>query len=157
MQLVLSQRSAIAQESRPVQVSNFGNFETTVSRCSIDRNGTTQSCSRVQLTQRGTSGLRIRFSGPGEEPGSSTRMTFIASHPSGEPALTCNKGDCKPSDSAWSATVISGSTAQFDARGLPDNLPKAWPMRGTCRISKGLIACQSQSRSGWTLSAEARL
>ena len=158
MQLVvLSQRSAMAQAARPVQEPNFGNFETTASHCSMDRNGTVNNCSRIQLTQRGTAGLRIRFSGPGEEPGSSNRMTFIASHPSGDLALACDKGNCKPSGTPWSATVISGSTAQFNARGLPDNLPKAWPMRGTCKISQELIACQSQSRSGWTLSAEARL
>ena len=150
-------RSAAAQTSRPTQDSNFGNFEANVSRCTMNRHGTVQSCSRVQLTQRGPSGLRIRFSGPGEEPGSSTRVTFIASHPSGEPALSCDKGHCKPSIPAWSARVISGSTAQFDVRGLPNNLPKAQSMRGTCRLSEKQISCQSQSRSGWTLSAEARL
>ena len=158
MQLfVLSQSWAKAQAPRPVQEPNFGNFETTVSRCSIVRDGTIQRCSRVQLTQRGSAGLRIRFSGPGEEPGSTTRMTFIARHPAGDLALACDKGDCKPSDSGWSGTVISGSTAQFNARGLPDNLPEAWPMRGTCKISEESFDCRGQSRSGRTLSAVARL
>ena len=150
-------RSATAQASRPPQDSNFGNFDANVSRCTMNRHGTIQNCSRVQLTQRGRAGLRIRFSGPGEEPGTSTRVTFIASHPSGEPALVCDRGSCEPSTQAWSARVISGSTAQFNGRGLPNNLPKAQSMRGTCRVSKDQISCQSQTRNGWTLSAEARL
>ena len=128
-----------------------------MSRCLIDQDGTTQTCSRVQLTQRSGAGLRIRFFSAADKAGTSVRVTFIASHPQGKSALACQDGRCQPSATSWSAKVISGSTAQFDERGLPDTLPEAWPMRGTCRISDALISCESQARNGLTLSAEARL
>ena len=153
----LMQRSASAQPSRPSQSPEFGSFEPPVSRCVIDQDGTIQTCSRVQLTQRSGAALRIRFFGAADKAGTSARVTFIANHPQGETALACKDGRCQPSATPWSASVISGSTTQFDERGLPDMLPEALPMHGTCRISDALISCAAQARNGITLSAEARI
>ena len=136
---------------------DFGRFETSVRDCRTEHDGVRRSCTRLQLMQRGSLGLRIRFSGSGDRPGSSTWLTFVAAQPSsGRQPLTCERGVCQLSPGDWSAKVISGSSAHFDARGLPDTLPRALPMRGICRIQPREIRCKGQATQGISMNAEAR-
>ena len=137
---------------------NYGSYEASVHRCRLDRNGMLRSCNTMQLAQRGDTGLRIRFTGAGKEPGTTIRYTFITKNPEGIKPLKCDQGDCQPLAHPWIAEVISASTAQFNARGLPVSLPQARAMQGDCQLSKRQISCNSRTKDdGLKLSAEAHL
>ena len=149
------QDPAKAEQKRQVS-TDFGTYDAAVQSCNLNDNGVRQPCSRVQLTQRGEEGLRIRFIGAGEQPGTSLRVTFIARQPGKSRLLSCHQALCRPIHGQWSADVISASTTRFNVRGLPDALPRAMPMRGTCELDESLIRCESQGRGGINLSAQAR-
>ena len=136
---------------------DFGSITSTARQCSLARNGSTRRCTAVELSQRGNAGLRIRFMGAGEQPGSSDWITFIARNRRGIRALSCSNGTCEQAVQAWSAEVISVSIARFDGRGLPISLPDTRSMDGECRIEKSMIQCDSRSSNGVSLRAVARL
>tara|TARA_B100002051_G_C16743053_1_gene645587 strand:+ start:5534 stop:6028 length:495 start_codon:yes stop_codon:yes gene_type:complete len=137
--------------------TDFGTFDSSVRRCIVDQGGDIRSCSRIQLTQRGQAGLRIRFLGAGPQQGTSARLTFVAKHPTGNRALTCSRGKCQPLKVNWNATVISASTAIFNDRGLPTTIPHSWRMQGICSINKTAINCESEASNGLLLRAQADL
>lgn len=157
--LWISQSATNANEARRSadQDLNYGSFETSVRRCRLEQNGTLRTCNVLQLAQRGDTGLRIRFTGAGQEPDTTIRYTFITRHPQTIRPLKCDQGDCQLLGHPWIAEVISASTAHFDARGLPVQLPQAQAMQGDCQLADQQIRCSSRTRSGQTLNAEADL
>ena len=138
--------------------NRFGRLDTTVSSCRITHAERSTGCRRLQLTQTSSIGLRIRFIGESpEEPGRTHQLTFVTGPGSREPVLSCQNGRCNLAATSWSGQISSRSWVFFDARGLPIGLPSNRPTQGQCTISDGLLNCQSQSRDGLNMSAEARL
>ena len=154
-----SQAAANANDRQPSrnQGLDYGSYEASVRRCKLQQDDVLRTCNSLQLAQRGETGLRIRFTGSGQEPGTTIQYTFITKNPEGIRPLKCDKGRCQLFDHAWIAKVISASTAQFNARGLPVSLPQARAMQGDCRIADKIISCNSQTRQGRILRAEAKL
>ena len=146
-----------AKAERTQPDTDYGSFTTSTRQCNLVQNGSTRRCAAVQLTQRGSAGLRIRFVASSDQPGGSHWVTFIARHRSGVRALSCNNGSCEREEQNWTAEVISASIARFDDRGVPLGLPDTSAMDGECRIESRLIQCDSRSNNGMTLRAEARL
>ena len=138
--------------------TGFGSYQTSVRDCKTQLDGVIRHCSSIELTQRSASALRIRFVASGAKPGSSIRLTFIAAQSlNGRRVLECRRGTCELASGPWSAKVISGSSATFDARGIPDTLPSAWPMQGICTIADRQITCESSARQGLSMRPEARI
>ena len=138
--------------------NRLGRWETTVSSCRITQAKRSMGCRRLQLTQTSVIGLRIRFIGESpEEPGRTHQLTFVTRPGSRDPVLSCQNGRCNLAATSWSGQISSSSWVAFDQRGLPIGVPTNRSSRGQCTISNGRLSCQSQSRDGLQLSAEARL
>ena len=138
--------------------NRFGRLETTVSSCRITQAKRSMGCRRLQLTQTSVIGLRIRFIGESpEEPGRTHQLTFVTRPGSRDPVLSCQNGRCNLAATSWNGKITSHSWVFFDKRGLPIGLPGSRPTQGRCTFSEGRLSCQSQSRDGLNLSAEAQL
>ena len=138
--------------------NRFGRWETTVSSCRITHAERSMGCQRLQLMQTSSIGLRVRFIGVSEEdPGRTHQLTYVTGPGTGDPVLSCQNGHCRLAAASWSGTIISSSLVVFDQRGLPIDFPSNRPTTGECRINERRLNCESQTRDGLQLSAEARL
>lgn len=136
----------------------FGRFDTGLSGCRITHAERSMGCQRLQLMQTSSIGLRLRFFGVStNEPNRTVQLTFVTGPGSGDPVLNCQSGRCRLAATTWSGQISSSSWVSFDQRGLPIGVPTNRPSIGQCTISDGRLSCQSQSRDGLQLSAEARL
>lgn len=139
------------------QARGFSRVEQATRRCRIERGDIKRSCNRLQISDTGSDGLRIRFTGPGETPGSSHQLSFVALAREQPSPLRCEKGNCQLSGRRWTADIISIAWVEFDKRGLPRGLPTARTVRGTCRINDRLINCESHRGQLIDVSAEAQI
>lgn len=137
-----------------------GRFETTSNGCRYTlSDGKSGGCRVVQIAGRSAMVLGVQFIGRGPVRGSSRSLTFVAKTESGQTSpLSCHLGRCRLTGTNWSGTVTSVSEAAFDADGIAEGLPKAWPSRrGHCKLEAQQIHCRVDVVTGKQLHAQARL
>lgn len=145
---------------QPMHAEPFvGRFEAAGRDCRYTLSeGEPEDCRVVQIDGRSPTVLGIRFIGRGPVRGSSRSLTFVATTTGQDSPLRCHLGRCRLSDKAWSGTVSSVSEAAYDADGIAEGVPKAWPAkRGHCKLDAQQMHCTVDVVSGEQLDAQARL
>ena len=136
-----------------------GRFETTGQGCRYTLSeGESGDCRVVQMDGRSATILGIRFIGRGPVRGASRSLTFVATTNGQSSPLSCHLGRCRLSAASWSGSVSSVSEAAYDADGIAEGVPKAWPAKqGSCKLEAQQIRCTADVVSGEQLDAQAKL
>ena len=136
-----------------------GRYQTISSNCRFTpTKGQKRGCRLIQIDGRTATIVSLRFLGAGDQPGSSQRLTFVASASTTTPLLSCNLGNCQLETASWQGRISSVSEANYDADGLAEGLPKAWAVSlGNCSVRTGRILCRADRPAGGQVSAEAQL
>lgn len=139
-------------------LSSIGRLQRNSSQCSLKIPGEPpQDCRVVQVDQKAESVIRFRFIGTSQTKPVITSLSFVSAKPNNPPPLRCNEGRCQlKTTSTWVSPVVSAAESFTDTLGLSTGIPKAWPARGQCQISKTLTACEATRSDGQTVKAEAR-
>ena len=136
-----------------------GRFEATSSGCRYSLSeGESGGCRIVQIDGRSATVLGIRFIGRGTVRGSSRSLTFVTTANGQDSPLSCHFGRCSLSDTSWIGIVSSVSEAGYDADGIAEGVPKAWPAKqGQCKLETQKIRCSVVVVTGEQLDAQAKL
>ena len=136
-----------------------GRFETTSNDCRYTLSeGDSGGCRVVQIDGRSATVLGVRFIGRGPVRGSSRSLTFVTTTNGQNSPLSCHLGRCRLSGTTWSGTVSSVAEAAFDADGIAEGVPKAWPAKeGHCKLEARQIRCKVDVVTGEQLDAQAKL
>ena len=136
-----------------------GRYQTISSNCRFTpTKGQKRGCRLIQIDGRTATIVSLRFLGAGDQPGSSQRLTFVASGPTTTPLLSCNLGNCRLATASWQGRISSVSEANYDADGLAEGVPKAWAVsQGSCSVRDRRILCSADVPGGGQVSAEAQL
>ncbi len=110
-------------------------------------------CTSIQLEQRARGSLSIRFFLP-EAGAVSHQLTFAGVLTPGSQPLQCRQGRCRL-QGPIETEIGSISESGFDGRGLATSLPKAWPVRGRCKVEQLQLSCEGTSFSGERWQAQA--
>lgn len=137
----------------------FGRWQTSTSRCSLQRGNTeARPCQELRLEQNLSGLLSVRFLSDGstgllaEE-----QLLFAGLLEQNQPAMVCDRqGKCKPQWPTGLAVATVGDS-RFNERGLAIGIPQAYLARGRCTLEQRRIQCQAQGRDGQHWSAEAEL
>ncbi len=137
----------------------FGRWQTSTSRCSLQRGNTeARPCQELRLEQNLSGLLSVRFLSDGstgllaEE-----QLLFAGLLEQNQPAMVCDRqGKCKPQWPTGLAVATVGDS-RFNERGLAIGIPQAYLARGRCTLEQRRIQCQAQGRDGQQWSAEAEL
>ena len=136
-----------------------GRYQTISSNCRFTpTKGQKRGCRLIQIDGRTATIVSLRFLGAGDQPGSSQRLTFVASASTTTPLLSCNLGNCRLETASWQGRISSVSEANYDADGLAEGVPKAWAVsQGSCSVRDRRILCSADVPGGGQVSAEAQL
>jgi hypothetical protein len=107
----------------------------------------------VLVDQRSAGVLRVSWPGRGGS-GQASVLTFVGLLSGVSEPMACRQAICglsKPIE----LTLSTVSLSLFDARGVANGLPSAWPVNGSCRLEASRIRCEARALSGerWTASA----
>ena len=136
-----------------------GRYQTISSNCRFTpTKGQKRGCRLIQIDGRTATIVSLRFLGAGDQPGSSQRLTFVASASTTTPLLSCNLGNCRLKTASWQGRISSVSEANYDADGLAEGVPRAWAVnQGSCSVRDRRILCSADVPGGGQVSAEAQL
>lgn len=133
----------------------FGQWQSRSGDCRRNLAGAASAaCMAVQLNQRMAGLLNVSFLARGEQKSAVSQLTFVGELKPGSSAMACRNGRCSPTG-LMQLALSSVSETSFDARGLAEGLPKAWPVNGTCVVAAQRLSCQAKALSGEQWSAEA--
>ena len=135
----------------------FGRYQHTPAKCRIVYDGRPFDCQRIQISESGSKGLRLRFIGSSEASGESYQLSFVSLDGEQSSPLRCSHSTCSLDRRNWSAALISTAWIRFNARGLPEGVPNARTASGRCWIDATTVSCESHSRNIPATSAEAQL
>lgn len=136
----------------------FGRWQTSTSRCSLQR-GSDESrpCQELRLEQNLSGLLSVRFLSDGSTGLLAQEQLLFAGVLEPErPAMVCNRqGQCEPQWPSGVAVATVGDS-RFDERGLAIGIPQAYLARGQCTLEQRRISCQARGRDGqhWNATAE---
>jgi hypothetical protein len=138
-------------------LEGFGRWQWDVRRC--ERNlegGAVARCGKVQVDQVQEDVLSVRFIANGPQRDGTNQLTFVGTVVKGQTALRCRDALCQPVTGVQT-TVSSVSERFFDARGVAEGLPKAWPADGSCRVEPTGVVCEAKALTGERWRAEATI
>ena len=158
--LIISLPLVAHTSSSASPVSNIGRYETSAKQCEYRlKDGSKKPCKVVQIDPKTSSLAGIRFIGRGETHGSGYQLTFVANSPTQPIPLRCIAGECELNgdEKTWTATVSSVAESMFDGRGLAQGLPRAWPVKGECKLKNNQLRCIAKAMTGKVFTGEAQL
>ena len=133
---------------------DFGRLRQSPSSCRANlAESPAMYCTSIQLEQHARGSLSIRFFLP-ETAAVSHQLTFVGMLTPGSQPLQCRQGRCRL-QGPIETEIASISESSFDGRGLATSLPKAWPVRGQCKVEQLQLSCEGTSFSGERWQAQA--
>lgn len=114
-----------------------------------------QACTAVLVDQRSAGVYRVSWSGGGGS-GLGSLLSFVGVLAAPSEPMACRQALCTPAQ-PFELTLSSVSQSLFDARGLANALPSAWPVTGRCQLELSRIRCEARALSGETWTAVAAL
>jgi hypothetical protein len=133
-------------------LNNAGRLQITTSNCSRNLEEQSQGpCARLVIDQLEQRMLSIRILARGEHPDASNQLTFAGTS---KEQLQCQFSRCKIA-TPLELELSSISEVSYDRNGVAEELPKAWPVIGTCRLEAHKLSCEARSIQGqkWQASA----
>ncbi|MEY4356110.1 MAG: hypothetical protein RLZZ89_1178 [Cyanobacteriota bacterium] len=142
------QPQAIAQKV----LENIGNLTISTNNCSRNLEDQPQGpCSRVVLDQLQKDVISVRFIARGKQPDSSNQLTLAGS--------SLNSLECKNTRCVITGPIelelSSISEVSYNNNGIAEEMPKAWPVLGNCKLEVKSISCKARSIQGQRWEANA--
>ena len=135
----------------------FARLEHRPEHCRIVFGGRSLACKHLQISENGSSGLRLRFIGDDQGTGGSYQLSFVSLDGDQGSPLSCDNSGCRVDSRRWRATLLSTSWGRSDARSHPNGLPATRMAQEFCWIDADTVSCESHSRNVAGMSAEAQL
>jgi len=137
-----------------VRPEAFGRWQPRLQNCERTLPGAAAGeCGTVLVDQRSAGVMRVSWPGRGGS-GQASVLTFVGLLSGVSEPMACRQAICSLSKPI-ELTLSTVSLSLFDARGVANGLPSAWPVNGSCRLEASRIRCEARALSGerWTASA----
>ena len=139
----------------------FGRWQHTPLRCDVMPLGLPPwRCHGLQIDQRDPSVVRLGLQADLKDAPGLMALTLVGALAASSKPMACSNGRCQLQH-PLQLRVISLALSRFDARGLAQGLPRAWPVIGTCRIDPAVLICDVQMQQNgamlperWQINAE---
>ncbi len=131
---------------------NIGNLTIATSNCSRNLEDQLQGpCSRVVLDQLQKDVISVRFIARGKQPDSSNQLTLAGTS---QNSLQCKNTRCVITGPI-ELELSSISEVSYNNNGIAEEMPKAWPVLGNCKLELKSINCKARSIQGQRWEANA--
>lgn len=131
---------------------NIGTLMLITKSCSRNLEDQAQGpCSRLVLDQLQKDVISLRFIARGKQPDSSNQLTLAGTS---QNSLQCKNTRCVITGPI-ELELSSISEVSYNNNGIAEEMPKAWPVLGNCKLELKSISCKARSIQGQRWEANA--